>query len=81
VPQAAIVPDQSRELVMTVAADGTVVPAPVDTGGLYHGLRVVRGGLSASDSVVIDGLVRARPGAKVTPVAGTIAGVPDSDDR
>jgi RND family efflux transporter MFP subunit len=73
VPAAAIVPDQSQELVMTVAADGTVVPKLVETGELYHGLRVVRSGLSPGDRVIIDGLVRARPGGKVTPVEGTIA--------
>jgi len=73
VPPAAIVPDQSRQVVMTVAADGTVTPKPVEIGGLYRGLRVIRGGLTADDTVVIDGLVRVKPGAKVTPTAGTIA--------
>src|SRR5207248_10539497 len=41
VPAAAIVPDQSRQMVMTVAADGTVVPKPVETGDLHRGLRVI----------------------------------------
>jgi membrane fusion protein, multidrug efflux system len=72
-PPAAIVPDQSRQVVMTVAADGTVTPKPVEVGGLYRGLRVIRGGLTADDTVVIDGLVRVKPGATVTPTAGTIA--------
>jgi membrane fusion protein, multidrug efflux system len=72
-PPAAIVPDQSRQVVMTVGADGTITPKPVEVGGLYRGLRVIRSGLTADDSVVIDGLVRVKPGAKVTPTAGTIA--------
>jgi RND family efflux transporter MFP subunit len=72
-PPAAIVPDQSREAVMTVSADGTVTPKPVKVGGLHRGLRVIRSGLTADDSVVIDGLVRVKPGATVTPTAGTIA--------
>lgn len=72
VPEAAVVPDQSRHIVMTVAADGTVVPKLVEIGELEHGLRVIRSGLAPGDRVVIDGLVRARPGAKVTPVAGKI---------
>jgi hypothetical protein len=42
---------------------------------------VIRSGLSPTDSVVIDGLVRVHPGVKVTPVAGTIAPGPDRDDR
>jgi hypothetical protein len=70
VPAAAVVPDQSRHIVMTVAADGTIVPKQVEIGDLYHGLRTIRSGLSADDRVVIDGLVRARPGIKVTPIDG-----------
>jgi RND family efflux transporter MFP subunit len=79
VPAGAIVPDQSRQMVMTVAADGTVVPKAVETGELQNGLRVIRSGLAPTDLVVIDGLVRVRPGAKVTPVTGRIASVPDRD--
>lgn len=72
VPAAAVVPDQSRHLVMTVTADGTVVPKVVETGDVYHGLRVIRSGLTANDRVVIDGLVRTRPGIRVAPVNGAI---------
>jgi hypothetical protein len=58
-----------------------VVPKQVETGGLYQGLRIIRNGLDPSDHVVIDGLVRVRPGAKVTPVAGTIAANPAADSN
>jgi RND family efflux transporter MFP subunit len=78
-PPGAIVPDQSHQVVMTVGADGTVTPQQVKVGGLYRGLRVIRSGLAADDSVVIDGLVRVKPGGKVTPSAGTIA--MNSDDK
>jgi hypothetical protein len=57
---------------MTVADDGTVVPKPVQIGALTEGLRVVTGGLAPTDRVVINGLVRARPGGKVTPQQGNI---------
>jgi multidrug efflux system membrane fusion protein len=79
VPAVAVVPDQSRQIVMTVTADDTVVPKAVETGDLYHGLRVIRGGLAADDRVVIDGLVRVRPGIKVTPVNGAITPEPGGD--
>jgi len=79
VPAAAVVPDQSRQIVMTVAADGTIVPRVVETGDLYQGLRVIRSGLTASDRVVIDGLVRVRPGIKVAPVIGAIKSDPAGD--
>jgi membrane fusion protein, multidrug efflux system len=78
-PAAAVVPDQSRQVVMTVAPDGTVVPKPVEIGGLDHGLRVIRSGLETTDQVVIDGIVRVRPGAKVTPAAGAIVANADSE--
>ena len=80
VPPAAVIPDQSRQVVMTVAADGTVVPKVVETGDLYRGLRVITSGLSADDRVVINGVVRVRPGIKVTPVAGTITPDPPPGD-
>lgn len=79
VPAAAVVPDQSRQLVMTVAPDGTVVPKLVEVGDLEQGLRVILSGLAQADRVVIDGLVRVRPGAKVTPVTGEIKPDPTAD--
>ena len=79
VPASAVVPDQSRQLVMTVGSDGTVVPKLVEVGDLEQGLRVIRSGLAATDRVVIDGLVRVRPGAKVTPVTGEIKPDPAAD--
>ena len=75
-PDAAIASDQSQKLVMTVGADGTVVPKPVETGPLSNGLRVIDSGLAPTDRVIINGLMRARPGSKVTPQPGAIpAGV------
>ena len=79
VPAAAVVPDQSRQIVMTVAPDGTVAPKLVEIGDLFQGLRIIRSGLAVTDRVVIDGLVRIRPGAKVTPVPGSIRPDPSTD--
>lgn len=82
VPDAAVVTDQSVKLLLTVAPDGTVVPKPVELGPVTDdNLRVVRSGITADDEVIINGLLRARPGQKVTPVqgkieAGTLAPVP-----
>lgn len=73
VPDAALVTDQSRKLVMTVTAEGTVAPKPVELGQMADGLRVVKSGLAPDDQVIINGLMRARPGAKVTPQPGRIA--------
>ena len=60
-------------ILVGLSADGTVVPKPVRTGDVYQGLRIVQSGLTPDDHVIIDGLMRARPGAKVAPVDGSIA--------
>ena len=73
VPDGAVVTDQSRKVVMTVKEDGTVEPKVVRPGPMTEdGLRIVRSGLEPSDRVIINGLVRARPGSKVTPQPGQI---------
>ena len=72
VPDAAVVPDQAQHMVMTVGPDSTVVPKQVEVGDLQGGLRVIRSGLAPNDRVIIDGIPRAAPGAKVAPQNGTI---------
>lgn len=72
VPDAAIVADSARRLVYVVDKEGTVAPRPVELGPLVGSLRVIRSGLKADERVVIDGVQRARPGAKVQPKDGKI---------
>jgi RND family efflux transporter MFP subunit len=67
VPDVAIQSDQTRKVVMTVNAENTVVPKPVELGEMHGALRVIQSGLTADDKVVVNGLMRARPGSKVTP--------------
>ena len=72
IPDSAILSDQSQKIVMTVAEDGTVTPRVIRPGPSYQGLRIVREGLTGDEKIVIDGLLRARPGAKVDPTPGEI---------
>jgi RND family efflux transporter MFP subunit len=65
VPDSAISSDQSSKIVYVVAEDGTVGVKRVELGPMVDDLRVIRTGLESSDTVVIDGLARARPGQKV----------------
>ncbi|MGE5548656.1 MAG: efflux RND transporter periplasmic adaptor subunit [Solirubrobacterales bacterium] len=76
VPDTSVVTDQNRKILLTVAPDGTVVPKPVTVGPLSDGLRVVRSGITAEDQVIVNGIIRARPGAKVTAQPGSIGGQP-----
>ncbi|WOH85480.1 efflux RND transporter periplasmic adaptor subunit [Bradyrhizobium sp. BEA-2-5] len=67
IPDAAIATDQSRKIVFVVRAGNTVEARPVVLGPLDEGLRVIREGLKPEDHVIVDGLQRARVGAKVAP--------------
>ncbi len=67
IPDNAIVADQNRRLVMTVDEEGTVVPREVRPGPRIDGYRVIREGLDGSEVIVVEGVVRARPGATVAP--------------
>ncbi|MGA2287102.1 efflux RND transporter periplasmic adaptor subunit [Bradyrhizobium sp.] len=66
-PDTAIATDQSRKIVFVVKADDTVEARPVVLGPLDDGLRVIREGLKPEDRVIVEGLQRARVGAKVSP--------------
>lgn len=72
IPDAAIVTDQSEKLVMTVTDDNRIEPRVIRPGPTELGLRIVRRGLEPTDRIVINGLVRVRPGMEVTPVPGKI---------
>ena len=70
-PDTAIATDQSRKIVFVVKDDDTVEAKAVTLGPLDEGLRIVREGLTSQDRVIVDGLQRARVGAKVSPHAAT----------
>jgi RND family efflux transporter MFP subunit len=68
VPDVALGTEQARRYVLVVGADNAVAMKYVTVGQLVDGgLRVIKEGLSADDRIIVDGLMRARPGIKVTP--------------
>jgi multidrug efflux system membrane fusion protein len=68
VPDVAIVSEQARKYVLVVDAADTVVAKYVQLGNVIDGLRAIKAGLNRDDRVVVNGLLRARPGNKVAPV-------------
>jgi multidrug efflux pump subunit AcrA (membrane-fusion protein) len=62
--------------VLILKPDSSVEYRPVSTGRLVDGLRVVSSGLKPGEDVVINGLMRIRPGMKVLAKRATMA--PDS---
>lgn len=69
VPETAVLSDQSRKLVLLLGPENTVVPRPVVLGSLVDGMRVVKSGLGPEDAIIVNGLMKARPGTKVNPQA------------
>lgn len=67
VSERAIGTDQGRKFLLTVNAQNIAEYKAVETGTLIGELRVIRKGLTPGDSVIVNGLHRARPGAPVTP--------------
>ena len=67
IPDVAVGADQNRRFVMVVNADDTVAMHPVKLGALFGDLRSIETGITKDDRVIVNGLQRARPGAKVSP--------------
>jgi RND family efflux transporter MFP subunit len=67
VPDAAIGTEQARKYVLVVDGENIVRQKYVTLGQISDNLRVIKDGLTADDRVVVNGLMRARAGQKVTP--------------
>ncbi|TPK78134.1 efflux RND transporter periplasmic adaptor subunit [Mesorhizobium sp. B2-4-17] len=65
VPDEAIGADQDRRIVFLVDEAGMVSAKPVRTGPLLDGYRVIRSGLTGGETIIVNGLMHARPGTKV----------------
>lgn len=67
IDERAIGRDQAGAYLLVVDPNDTVERRTVTLGGKYHGMQAVSGPIGADDRVIVNGLQRARPGAKVAP--------------
>ena len=67
VPEEALGTDQGQKFVYVVNAADEVVYRPVKPGSQCGPLRVIDTGLTGDERVIVSGLQRVRPGAKVAP--------------
>lgn len=67
VTERAIKTDQDRKYVLTVNKENVVESKLVKLGPLVDGLRVIEQGIQPGDSIIINGVQRARPGKPVQP--------------
>jgi RND family efflux transporter MFP subunit len=71
----AIGTDQNRRFVLVLKPDSSVEYRAITVGRLVDGLRVAESGLKPGEEVVVNGLLRVRPGMKVVAThAGPTAG-------
>jgi RND family efflux transporter MFP subunit len=71
VSERALGADQSGRYLLVVNDQDVVEHRRVDVGPLLDGLRVIAKGLRREDRVIVNGLQRARPGARVSVVTGS----------
>src|SRR5215470_3652476 len=67
VPDVAIGTEQTRKFVMVVDGENVARTRYVTLRQTVDGMRVIKDGLARDDRVIVDGLMRARNGTKVTP--------------
>lgn len=67
IPDEAIVADQQRRLVYVLDGENKARQVEVRPGPRIDGYRVIREGLEGDEQIVINGLMRVRPGSPVTP--------------
>jgi RND family efflux transporter MFP subunit len=71
-PDEAIGSDQDRRVVYVLGENNVVNLKPIRIGPRIDGYRVIRDGLTGNETVVVNGLVRVRPGAPITPQMTTL---------
>jgi RND family efflux transporter MFP subunit len=72
VPQVAVGSDQGGDYVLIVDDEGRVAQRPVTLGQRLGEFVVISKGLAATDSVVVNGVQKARPGSQVTAQTKTL---------
>ena len=81
VPQSAVMQSEQSRMVMTVGPENKVVPKPVQTANWVGKDMIITGGLQDGDQVIVDNLIKVRPGAAVQPRAADAAGAPAATAR
>jgi membrane fusion protein (multidrug efflux system) len=65
VPQTAVLQGSQGRFVWTLGADGKATQRAVETGDWVNNDWIIRKGLNAGDTVILDNLMKLSPGAEV----------------
>jgi membrane fusion protein (multidrug efflux system) len=75
-PQRAVMQGAQGKFVYVVTADNKAEVKPVEVGDFYGDQWVITSGLSGGEQVIVDGVIKVRPGAPVKIVAPAVAPPP-----
>lgn len=67
VPESAVGVAQVGHYILVVGEKNVIEQRPVTVGSAVNGVRVIEKGLKGDETIVVDGLQKARPGSPVTP--------------
>ncbi|MEO6054972.1 MAG: efflux RND transporter periplasmic adaptor subunit [Chthoniobacterales bacterium] len=73
VPQRAVASDQGQKFVVVVDKENIAMFRSVETGTSTESMTVIAKGVQTGESVVVDGLLKIRPGEKVDPKPVSVA--------
>lgn len=79
IPDRVINTDQDKKFVYTVNAEGKAEYRLVKLGGTINGMRVVESGLESGERIIVNGLMRVRPGMDVQPQDVPLTETPAKD--
>ncbi|MEO8935410.1 MAG: efflux RND transporter periplasmic adaptor subunit, partial [Burkholderiaceae bacterium] len=84
VPQASVMTNDKGKAVLIVGPDNKVTPRPVEAGVWQGDQWVIRKGLAQGDRIIVDNLVKVRPGMTVAPhppqaPQAPVSGAPQGD--
>lgn len=81
VPQAAVQENQTGPFVLVVDAENRVVQRPIITGQRTGTEVVAKEGLEPGETIIIDGIQKVSPGAKVAPTMASARKTAESDRK
>jgi len=67
IPESAVLVDMAGAYVYVIDKDDVVARQGVTVGAALHGLQEIEAGLDETSLVIVDGILRARPGSTVAP--------------
>jgi len=79
VPEVAVQFDQGGRYVLTVDDKNIVQQKRIQMGESVDQMRVIEKGITPKDRVIVSGILRARPGYPVTPLAAPVAASPSDN--